>query len=71
MDLFDTIVFDRSIPCPKCGAEIRSDQTNASECTLDDYRRRQETGVRGRARLPGGLPRRAGEVVGASRRRPR
>ena len=71
MGTFDTLTFDRLTPSPECRAEIRSDQTNASECTLDDYRRRQETGVRGRARLPGGLPRRAGEVVGASRRRPR
>jgi hypothetical protein len=38
MGMFDTIIFDRSIPCPKCGAEIRSDQTKAFECTLDDYR---------------------------------
>ena len=32
MGMFDTIIFDRSIPCPKCGAEIRSDQTKAFEC---------------------------------------
>ena len=38
MGMFDTIIFDRPIPCPKCGAEIRSDQTKAFECTLDDYR---------------------------------
>jgi hypothetical protein len=38
MGMFDTILFDRPIPCPKCGAEIRSDQTKAFECTLDDYR---------------------------------
>ena len=36
MGMFDTIIFDRPIPCPKCGAEIRSDQTKAFECTLDD-----------------------------------
>jgi len=51
MGLFDTIIFDRPLPCPKCGAEIRSDQTKAFECALDDYRRRQEAGVRGRALL--------------------
>lgn len=38
MGMFDTIIFDRPIPCAKCGAEIRSDQTKAFECTLDDYR---------------------------------
>ena len=38
MGMFDTIIFNRPIPCPKCGAEIRSDQTKAFECTLDDYR---------------------------------
>ena len=38
MGMFDTIIFDRPIPCPKCGAEIRSDQTKAFECTLDEYR---------------------------------
>ena len=38
MGMFDTIIFDRPIPCPKCGAEIRSDQTKAFECMLDDYR---------------------------------
>jgi hypothetical protein len=38
MGMFDTIIFDRPIPCPKCGAAIRSDQTKAFECTLDDYR---------------------------------
>lgn len=36
--MFDTILFDQPIPCPKCGAEIRSDQTKAFECTLDEYR---------------------------------
>jgi len=29
MGMFDTIIFDQPIPCPKCGAEIRSDQTKA------------------------------------------
>jgi hypothetical protein len=38
MGMFDTIIFDRPIPCAKCGAEIRSDQTKAFECTLDEYR---------------------------------
>lgn len=38
MGMFDTIIFDQPIPCPKCGAEIRSDQTKAFECTLEDYR---------------------------------
>ncbi len=38
MGMFDTLIFDRPIPCPKCGAEIRSDQTKAFECTLDEYR---------------------------------
>jgi hypothetical protein len=38
MGMFDTIIFDRPIPCAQCGAEIRSDQTKAFECTLDDYR---------------------------------
>jgi hypothetical protein len=38
MGMFDTILFDQAIPCPKCGAEITSDQTKAFECTLDDYR---------------------------------
>ena len=42
MGMFDTIIFDRPIPCPKCGAEIRSDQTKAFECTLYEYRRSQE-----------------------------
>lgn len=37
MGMFDTIIFDRPFPCAKCGAEIRSDQTKAFECTLDDY----------------------------------
>lgn len=37
MGMFDTILFDQAIPCPKCGAEILSDQTKAFECTLDDY----------------------------------
>jgi hypothetical protein len=36
MGVFDTIICDRPIPCPKCGAEIRSDQTKAFECTLDE-----------------------------------
>ncbi len=36
--MLDTIIFDRPIPCLKCGAEICSDQTKAFECTLDDYR---------------------------------
>ena len=36
--MFDTIIFDRPIPCAKCGAEIRSDQTKAFECILDEYR---------------------------------
>lgn len=38
MGMFDTILFDPPIPCPKCGAEITSDQTKAFECTLDEYR---------------------------------
>ena len=38
MGMFDTILFDQPILCPKCGAEITSDQTKAFECTLDEYR---------------------------------
>ncbi len=38
MSMFDTISFDRPIPCPKCGAKIGSDQTQAFECILDEYR---------------------------------
>ena len=38
MGMFDTIIFDHPIPCSKCGAEIRSDQTKAFECTLYEYR---------------------------------
>lgn len=38
MGMFDTIILDPPIPCPKCGAEIRSDQTKAFDCTLDEYR---------------------------------
>jgi hypothetical protein len=38
MGMFDTIIFDQPLPCPKCGVEIRSAQTKAFECTLDDYR---------------------------------
>ena len=38
MGMFDTILFDRLRPCPRCGAEIRSDQTKAFERVLDAYR---------------------------------
>lgn len=38
MGMFDTIIFDRPIPCAKCGAEIHSDQTKAFECILGEYR---------------------------------
>ena len=38
MGMFDTIIFDQPIPCPNCGAAIRSDQTKAFESTLEDYR---------------------------------
>lgn len=38
MGMFDTIIFEKPISCPTCGAEIRSDQTKAFECTLENYR---------------------------------
>ena len=38
MGMLDTSVFDRSIPCPKCEAVIRSGQTKAYDCSLDDHR---------------------------------
>ncbi len=38
MGMFDTILLDPPIPCPTCGAEIRSGQTKAFDCTLDVYR---------------------------------
>jgi hypothetical protein len=31
-----TILFVRPIPCGKCGAALRSGQTEAFECTLDE-----------------------------------
>ena len=37
MGMFDTIIFDRPILCPKCGAEVRSHQTKAFECMHADY----------------------------------
>ena len=37
MGMCDTIVFDRPIPCPRCGAEVRSDQTKAFDCMHADY----------------------------------
>ncbi|NUQ38400.1 MAG: hypothetical protein HUU23_11505 [Caldilineales bacterium] len=36
--MFDTIIFDQPIPCPRCGAAIGSDQTKAFERTLEEYR---------------------------------
>lgn len=38
MGMYDTIIFAEPIACPTCGAEIRSDQTKAFECTLENYR---------------------------------
>jgi predicted RNA-binding Zn-ribbon protein involved in translation (DUF1610 family) len=35
MGMFDTIVFDRPIPCPKCGAEIRSNQSRGQGSTIN------------------------------------
>ena len=31
MGMFDTIIFDRPIPCPKCEAAIRSERTKTFE----------------------------------------
>jgi len=45
MGMIDTIIFDRPIACPKCVAEMRSDQTKAFDCTLDNTRRYLQSGV--------------------------
>lgn len=38
MGMFDTIHFEKPIPCAGCRAEISSTQTKAFDCALDDFR---------------------------------
>jgi len=38
MGMFDTIHFEKPIPCAACQAQIGSIQTKAFDCALDDFR---------------------------------
>lgn len=38
MGLFDTFIFDTPLPCPVCGAAVKSVQSKAFGCSLDYLR---------------------------------